>query len=109
MEEKGPIEDESWKTADFLSLGDGGEEGDDQDEEESDDRPQPPQQEELPPWMEYRPVEGRVNPLVALHNEIVDFCSLMAPYPEEVKERERLTELVKSLAYATFGADKVRF
>lgn len=47
-------------------------------------------------------------PLVKLHNEIVDFTTLMEPHPDEMKEREKLIEDVKHLVLETFGKDKCR-
>lgn len=111
-------EDETWKSADFLSLENGNNDDEDEAEIEEGDSaqqngqaPPPPPCEELPPWMEQLPATvdaRRINPLVALHNEIVDFCALMTPLPEEIKEREQLVESFKEVAYDTFGSDKVR-
>eukprot|EP00536_Pseudo-nitzschia_multiseries_P002269 jgi/Psemu1/294768/fgenesh1_pm.30_\ len=49
----------------------------------------------------------RVNPLVALHNEIVAFCRLMEPRREEMKTREDLLEKFSNLAKSTFRNCKV--
>ena len=41
----------------------------------------------LPPWMTVA-ASPRINPLIRLHNEIVDFCTLMQPKPHELQQRE---------------------
>ena len=68
----------------------------------------------LPPWMNgtphtrYDPSSRRpVPPLVLLHNEIVDFASLMEPRKDEIEEREEVVRRIKSLVTETFGKDKV--
>ena len=43
------------------------------------------------------------NPLVALHNEIVWFCKLMEPRPEEMKQRNELVTRFTELAESVFG------
>jgi len=44
--------------------------------------------------------------LVLLHNEIVDFASLMEPRKDEIEEREEVVRRIKSLVTETFGKDK---
>uniref|UniRef100_A0A6V0BPQ8 Polymerase nucleotidyl transferase domain-containing protein n=1 Tax=Pseudo-nitzschia australis TaxID=44445 RepID=A0A6V0BPQ8_9STRA len=61
----------------------------------------------LPPWMESYVDHFRVNPMVALHNEIVGFCSLMEPRKEEMKIREDLLQKFTKLAKSTFRNCKV--
>jgi non-canonical poly(A) RNA polymerase PAPD5/7 len=58
---------------------------------------------DLPPWMT-QPVNrrDRTNHLVALHNEVVGFCKLMEPHPEEMKERYELVERFTTLAKKVF-------
>lgn len=46
--------------------------------------------------------------LVKLHNEIVDFVTLMEPWPEEIEERETIIREVTDLVQKTFGgSDRV--
>jgi len=56
----------------------------------------------LPPWMESYVDYRRVNPLIALHNEIVGFCKLMEPKKEEMKTREELVAKFTALVKSTF-------
>jgi hypothetical protein len=56
----------------------------------------------LPPWMETYVDYRRVNPLIALHNEIVGFCKLMEPKEEEMKTREELVAKFTALVKSTF-------
>ena len=56
----------------------------------------------LPPWMETYVDYRRVNPLIALHNEIVGFCKLMEPKKEEMKTREELVAKFTALVKSTF-------
>mmetsp|Transcript_11498 Transcript_11498/g.16859 ORF Transcript_11498/g.16859 Transcript_11498/m.16859 type:complete len:438 (-) Transcript_11498:962-2275(-) len=60
----------------------------------------------LPPWMSH-PSDAYINPLVRLHNEIVDFCSLMEPRPNELRQREKLVERFTRLAESCFKGCKV--
>lgn len=60
----------------------------------------------LPPWMS-QPSEPYINPLVRLHNEIVDFCSLMEPRPSELRQREKLVKRFTKLAESCFEGCKV--
>jgi hypothetical protein len=63
-----------------------------------------------PPW---KNLSGRRNRqkgyyqqppgLIKLHNEIVDFVSLMEPWPEEVEEREGIIREVTDIIHKTFG------
>lgn len=60
---------------------------------------------ELPPWMD-KPHSDKyhrnVPRLVALHDEIVSFATLMAPQPDELKVRQDLVEKVTKLVQETF-------
>eukprot|EP00545_Synedropsis_sp_CCMP1620_P007480 CAMPEP_0119029652 /NCGR_PEP_ID=MMETSP1176-20130426/40631_1 /TAXON_ID=265551 /ORGANISM="Synedropsis recta cf, Strain CCMP1620" /LENGTH=434 /DNA_ID=CAMNT_0006986003 /DNA_START=29 /DNA_END=1333 /DNA_ORIENTATION=+ len=99
---------DDWHNDDFLTLNESG-------NGEEDDQKSSQQQEDkkaaiasmldLPPWMPTPPV--KCNPLVRLHNEIVDFCALMEPLPEELKAREELVTQFKALAHGCFGKDGV--
>jgi non-canonical poly(A) RNA polymerase PAPD5/7 len=57
--------------------------------------------EHLPPWMEY-PVSQSTNPLVRLHNEIVDFCHMMEPTSEELVERNMWISKFRVIALDCF-------
>jgi len=61
----------------------------------------------LPPWMESYVDYNRVNPLIALHNEIVGFRRLMEPREEEMKTREELVAKFTALAKSIFQNCKV--
>ena len=61
----------------------------------------------LPPWMDTYVDHRRVNPLVALHNEIVGFCRLMEPRDDEMKTREELVAKFTALAKSVFPDCKV--
>lgn len=61
----------------------------------------------LPPWMENYVDYRLVNPLVALHNEILWFCKLMEPRQEEMRTREELVAKFTALAQSTFRDCKV--
>ena len=61
----------------------------------------------LPPWMEGYVDYRRINPLVALHNEIVSFCKLMEPRTDEMKTRQELVDKFTVLAKSTFNTCKV--
>lgn len=56
----------------------------------------------LPPWMDVAP-SPRINPLIRLHNEIVDFCTLMQPKPQELQQREALVARFRTLVHSCFG------
>lgn len=60
---------------------------------------------DLPPWMDSFADHGRVNRLVALHNEVVGFCTLMEPKRDEMEQRERLVERFTALARSVFRAE----
>lgn len=103
----------NWKSDDFVAFGHEEVEGYNEDEAQG---PTSSKrivlEDDLPPWMTSAPRQGgarRVNPLVALHNEIVEFCELMAPMPEEIREREVLVDRFKKVANLAFGASKVCF
>mmetsp|Transcript_39063 Transcript_39063/g.94459 ORF Transcript_39063/g.94459 Transcript_39063/m.94459 type:complete len:483 (+) Transcript_39063:64-1512(+) len=111
---------------DFLSLGnytnnnndnDGEEEDDggDNDERESSSYKQESQSAtnynhatDLPPWMKESVDYRRTNHLVALHNEIVEFCRLMEPREEEMKLRNELVERFTKLVKTVFPKSKVQ-
>ena len=63
-------------------------------------------QRDLPPWMDSYVDYRRVNHLVALHNEIVSFCRLMEPRPEEMKQRQDLVDRFTALAKSTFSTEE---
>jgi len=104
----------NWKSDDFVAFGDDEEEEEYSQEEEEEQQPNDSNSivsgETLPPWMTSAPRQGihRVNPLVSLHNEIVDFCELMSPLLQEIREREVLVERFRKVAQKAFGANKVR-
>ena len=84
---------------------------DDDDQESDDDEDDNPQNlnihpnNHLPPWMPH-PVDYRhTNLLVALHNEIVQFCKLMEPRDDETRQRQQLVERFTKLAQETFQED----
>lgn len=64
-------------------------------------------QRDLPPWMPAYVNRKRTNHLVALHNEIVGFCKLMEPRPEEMKQRADLVERFTTLAKSVFEGCQV--
>jgi non-canonical poly(A) RNA polymerase PAPD5/7 len=101
----------NWHDDDFLSFG-----GADHDEDQSyraivTKRPLPKQRQQaaspLPPWMtqphEKPPGFRPINPMVALHNEIVDFCSLMEPRISEIQIREALVIEISEIISAAFS------
>lgn len=101
---------------DFLVLGGDSDEGENDDAESSQtgapyngdgSSPRFNQDTDLPPWMMYRVDYHRINPLVALHNEIVGFCKLMEPRENEMKERRELVARFTKLVEATFDNGKV--
>ena len=86
---------------------------------------------ELPPWMDYyhetrsignnynssssrRPYHpsrdryeyNHIPKLINLHNEIVNFASLMEPQPSELEQRKLVTEKVQKLVLETFGKEQ---
>ena len=54
-----------------------------------------------PPWKNLS--EGGSPGLVTLHNEIVDFVSLMEPQQEEVEVREDIIRQVTNIIHQAFG------
>ena len=80
------LAEEGWKDDDFLSFGNASDEkSKPKREEQSNENPAATStnlENDLPPWMDQPTNFRRVPPLVALHNEIVGFCKLMAPMPE---------------------------
>jgi non-canonical poly(A) RNA polymerase PAPD5/7 len=107
--------DEDWRNADFLTFSGDEEDSDEVDEDQtasnkrvfgadprhSSDSKVPS---DLPPWMAVAPSPG-INPLVRLHNEIVDFCKLMEPKPSELSKREEWVVRLRRLAQSCFGLD----
>ncbi len=61
----------------------------------------------LPPWMDTYVDHRRINPLVALHNEIVGFCKLMEPKDDEMRTRTDLLAKFTGLAESIFPNCKV--
>ena len=106
--------DEDWRNADFLTFDgaeddeDSGEVDDDQTSKRRDDSEEPPSSnsfgsgELLPPWMPVAASQS-INPLVRLHNEIVDFCKLMEPEQSELSKREEWVVRLRRLAKSCFG------
>ena len=120
--------DADWCNDDFLTF-DGNAAATaaavDDDEEENETIETEEQEEELqdpnlPPWMSSATVpppsrnnnnnssNKPMNPLVRLHNEIVDFCSLMEPKPAELQAREELVTRFRALAQTVFGKDAAK-
>lgn len=106
---------DNWNKDDFVAFGD----DDDEDYAAAQDQQQRPAastavspggESRMPPWMTSIVPQSsrRVNPLVALHNEIVDFYTLMSPLPEEIQEREELVERFQKIAYSAFGKEKCK-
>ncbi|KAL3939488.1 MAG: hypothetical protein SGBAC_005794 [Bacillariaceae sp.] len=62
----------------------------------------------LPPWMKESVDYRRTNHLVALHNEIVEFCRLMEPREEEMKLRNELVDRFTKLAKTVFPKSEVQ-
>ena len=102
-----------WHDDDFLSFG--VDNTVDQDDDDCGDRviakrPLKPPAVQLPPWMRqvpnvYRGLH-RINPMVALHNEIVDFCSLMEPKESEIKVREALVAETSEIIMEAFSKEE---
>ena len=61
---------------------------------------------DLPPWMERAP-QMYINPLIRLHNEIVQFTNLVGPTQEETRERQALVERIRTLVDGVFENQKV--
>ena len=60
---------------------------------------------DLPPWMKDYVDYRQVNLLVALHNEIIAFCKLMEPRPDEIQQRQELVDRFTALVKDTFAED----
>lgn len=58
--------------------------------------------ESLPPWMKQYTDYRRINPLLALHNEIVGFCNLMSPLEEEMQQKKQIVDRFKELVTQIF-------
>lgn len=114
---------EKWEDADFLSF-----EGTEDKKEESTDQTTPRKnskrqrgdtnksfsdnftspppvdlKDQLPPWMDSPHDTRLVHPLTSLHNEIVNFCTVMEPMEEEIQLREDLVTRIRALVEETFG------
>jgi non-canonical poly(A) RNA polymerase PAPD5/7 len=63
------------------------------------------QQQRLPPWMPHHVDYIHTNLLVALHNEIVQFCRLMEPREDEIRKRQELVDRFTKLAKECFQED----
>jgi non-canonical poly(A) RNA polymerase PAPD5/7 len=61
---------------------------------------------DLPPWMNDYVDYGHVTALVALHNEIIAFCKLIQPRPNEIQQRKQLVERFTVLVKSTFDEDE---
>ena len=122
------MSENDWKNDDFLAFGPGDNSGNANNESDDDAAGAPAKDAgdrrgkkraaagaDLPPWMDERLAwqqnprnHRRPAPLVALHNEIVEFAQLMEPRPEEVRQREELVRMVRELAEQTFGKGRDR-
>ena len=128
------MSENDWKNDDFLAFGPGDNSGNNANDESDDAAAGAPAKDagdrrgkkraaagtttkptDLPPWMDERLAwqqnprnHRRPAPLVALHNEIVEFAKLMEPRPEEVRQREELVRMVRELAERTFGKGRDR-
>ncbi|CAB9512892.1 canonical poly(A) RNA polymerase PAPD7 [Seminavis robusta] len=91
---------------DFLAFDDNNSNKEPKEETKEDDDDDDGTPSDLPPWMDYHTNVRRVTPLVALHNEIVGFCNLMSPMPEEMEQRKALVERFKVLAHKVFGKEE---
>jgi non-canonical poly(A) RNA polymerase PAPD5/7 len=107
-------QEQDWKDADFLTFQDNDEEDNDEEEGSNDKQVngearniQEDDDSQLPPWMIQTPSVGS-NPLVRLHNEIVDFCSLMEPKPQELLQRQNLVQRFQALALKCFPDAEVQ-
>lgn len=94
---------------DFVTLGNVDEEdtNDDKEDEEPGGRNSSAVwdasgQQDLPPWMLDYPNYQRTKRLVALHNEIVNFCKLMEPQANEMEQRGDLVKRFTRLVQDTF-------
>ena len=106
--------EEDWKDDDFLSFG----AKTDDDQEEKAERLQAAARAEtlphhqrtdttvLPPWMN-QAFPRDMNPLVQLHNEIVAFCKLVEPMPEEIQAREDMVEKISKMVRDIFQDPKI--
>ena len=102
-----PSEDQNDLSGDYLSLQNLDDDNVDEDSHPEDETKRSivaqDRMDDLPPWMDRYADYRRVNHLVALHNEIVGFCKLMEPHPEELKERDELVRKFTNLVLSTFG------
>ena len=104
-----PTNEETWKDEDFLSFA-ATKDTDKADVELSDDdmetssssSSQGLEGDLLPPWMDHHIDPNRTHPLTALHNEIVGFCRLIEPMPDEIRQREKLVKRIEKLVTTSF-------
>lgn len=96
--------DDDWADADFLTFDNGADEKDEAGNDDMNEEEEEESNDDLPPWMSREP-RRNINPLVRLHNEIVDFCSLMEPRKKEIEEREDLVKKFRVIADSCFGSD----
>ena len=100
----------SWEEADFLSLDEVGDDSQENDEHQhsqvtTSSNNNNNNSKRLPPWMDRPHDFRRIHPLMALHNEIVWFCNLMEPMPDEIRQRQDLILEIKALVRDTFGEE----
>lgn len=93
--------EEDWKDDDFLSFGAVAQKEKSTSDASHVAASSEQREDVLPPWME-EAYPGHTNPLVQLHNEIVTFCQLVEPLPEEIQIRETLIGRIRSLVEETF-------
>lgn len=62
---------------------------------------------DLPPWMLRHPDPKRTHLLTSLHNEIVSFCQLIEPLPEEITAREQLVKRIEKLVKQIFANGEI--
>ena len=98
-------DDDKGSSSSHGSHDEQGDEDDDNDDNDDDDNTSntiyDPTR-DLPPWMPHYVNRQRTNHMVALHNEMVGFCTLMEPRPEEMKQREELVTRFTTLAKKIF-------
>lgn len=108
------MQEEDWKDDDFLSFGATEEITKEEDDERlvtaalAETLPHHRQTDTnvLPPWLDAASPQG-LHPLVHLHNEIVAFCKLVEPLPEEIQARDDLITRVRKLVDETFHEAQV--
>jgi len=106
----------NWHDDDYLSFVGVQDEKTSDDDDDDDGRKisfRPPSNQEtvqLPPWMtqphNLNTGYHRINPMVALHNEIVQFCSLMEPQEGEILIRKALVGEVSDIINSAFTKEE---